>query len=242
MIRNIIILLALLILTFSAKGQELREIKRTNDKQFRTSGDDLLITMTDDERGLVLGDYSIANDSGRLSLLYHVNADLKDATKVSTFEFNYAKKFDLAWLEFFVARSTINFSQMAKYNATVLRGASLDDILAEDEGILSLGAGLSYRTRYIQDLLGFDTWFESVGASLAYYQMDENFTEEKFSGLGIKADFGIHKRTSKNFHIGGKMSYNLAPVKRSADGDEPSSDRALLLRWLSFAVDLSYYF
>jgi hypothetical protein len=216
--------------------------KSAHFEEFNQS-EPLKLRQRDERTGVMLKDYSVDRDRSRISLLYHINADLMSAADISTFEGIYAKKFEFAWAEFFVNKSTLKIREITSYNSSAFKSTSEELINDEGSDFINFGAGLSYRTSAIQHLINSDSWFESVGASLGYAQLSNTPSDTKFSGPSLKADFGVHNRSSKFFHLGMKFSYNLASVKRSRENEtEDGSARALTLSWVSMALDLSYYF
>ncbi|MCO4793309.1 MAG: hypothetical protein KC493_06350 [Bacteriovoracaceae bacterium] len=214
-------------------GERFEETSEDNDE--------LLTRERDAATGLLREAYNIKNDQSKYSFLYHFNSDVKDIASISTFEFIYGTKRDFGWLDFSIAKISGEFQELTENNPSL--GSTSQEFLEESAGLLVLGVGLGFRTKYIRHLVAIDTLYETIAASLTYNQFDENFRSEKFAGPGIKADFGIHKRTSEAFHFGWKMSYNLAHVKKAKEFDtEGSAGRSLLLTWLSFGLDLTFYY
>ncbi|OUR96534.1 hypothetical protein A9Q84_09295 [Halobacteriovorax marinus] len=254
--KNIILLLALLLITFSsANAQEVSTVPPTDkdlegDLKFLKSGksteeksfdEDLRIKKYDLEKGLSLDSFSTADDGSRISILYHINSNPMKLAGISGFEFEYAKKFDHAWWEFYFAQTTATFSNIADDNGQFLTSTSTE-VDEQNLTTSTLGTGLSYRTSLIQTLFASDNLFETVAAYVNYNKTSTDLGDS-YSGFGMKADFGLHYRTSESFHWGGKFSYNLAQVKRAEiTENETSSAKSLLLQWTTFAIDLSYYF
>lgn len=207
--------------------------------------EDLRIQQLDSEMGIRLGTFSTSEDRSKIGLAYTLNSDLKDLTELSGFEASYSYRLQKTWLDFFVARTTAQFDQITENNPALgaLTPAANSDEVEPSTSLLNFGAGLMYRTTYIQNLIGGEGFFETIAAHVTYNQFDDSFREESFSGLGFKADFGIHRRFSKNFHFGGRMTYQMATVKIPAAFEgETSSSRSLLLRWLGLGVDIGFYF
>jgi hypothetical protein len=201
----------------------------------------VLSATRDPVTGISTGTYDLKDDTGRYSVIYHFNSDLLEFTTISSFEFIYGIKKGFGWLDFSVSKSSARFDQVTNNNSAL--GASSLDLEESSLGILTLGLGLSYRTNYIRHIFRSNTLYETVGASITYNQVDDSFRSETFSGEGLKADFGIHSRASESFHIGGKMSYNLIHTKKPLEFEgESSSSRSLLLSWVSFGIDFTFYF
>jgi len=262
--KNLFLLLALLIMAFSnakaagkkdnlteadlAELESLVATKKTTTKKSKKrqkihSGDqDLSIAVTDEELGISLGNYNTSFDKNRYSLLVHASPNFMEISDFIGFEFIYGRKMDFAWWEISATRSQASFDEITDIDTTVIN-ASKTDLEESTSTLLTVGTGLSYRSNLIQNLISWHDLYETTSAHIQYVSMTEEVTSESLSGLGFKADFGIHKRSSKSFHYGLKMSYNIANVKRAALTDtETSSARSLTLNWISLALDLTYYF
>jgi len=255
--KNIILLLALLLITFSSANAEnavskvpptdkelegdLKFIKSGKTKAQKSFDEALQIKKYDLEKGLSLDSFSTANDGSRISLLYHVNANAMKATGISGFEVEYAMKFDHAWWEFYFAQTTSTFSNITDDNSQFPNNTTAE-VDEQNLTTSTFGTGISYRTSLVQTLISSDNVFETVAAYLNYNKTTSDLGDA-YSGLGMKADFGVHYRISESFHWGGKFSYNMAQVKRAEiTENETSSAKSLLLQWTTFAIDLSYYF
>lgn len=227
----------LLIFAFNAHADYLEDtFSEVEDEEAQ-----ILTSSRDLETGITKGKYNLGNDQGRYSFLYHFNSDLLSFTTISSFEFIYGLKKDFGWLDFTVSKSSARFDEVTENNPAL--GASSEELEENSLGILTLGIGLSYRTNYIRHIFRSNTLYETVGAFITYNQVDDSVRSESFSGEGLKADFGIHNRVSESFHIGGKMSYNLAHVKKSIEFEgESSSSRSMLLSWVSFGLDFTFYY
>lgn len=250
--KNLILLLALLVVTLSsANGQvpptdaelegEIKYLRSGKSKDQKSLDQDLEMKRYDLEKGLSLDNYSTRQDSLRLTAMYNFNVDPMDITGVTGFEFQVAKKLDHAWWEFYIAQSSSTFSNVSEDNSQ-FPGFTSEEIENQVLTTLSIGTGISYRTSLIQTLFDSDNLFESVGAMISYNSTDTEIGES-YSGPGLKADFGLHYRSSERIHWGGRFNYNMAQVKRSqVDDTESSSSRSLMLQWTTFAVDVSIYF
>lgn len=235
---NKFILLSLLLLFYSSADAQYLGEKFDDDS---SDNSELSTRQRDSETGLLREVYNVKADKGKYSFLFHVNSDLKDIADISTFEFIYGFKRDFGWIDFSIAKTSGEFQELTENNPSL--GALSQELMEERGGVLTLGLGVGFRTNYVRHLIAMDTLYETVAASLTYNQFDETFRGEKFSGPGIKADFGIHKRTSESFHFGAKMSYNLAHVKKAQEFEgQNSAARSLLLTWLSLGLDLTFYY
>ena len=200
-----------------------------------------ILTKRDFDTGLYLDDYNTYKDRDRISFLYHLNNDLTALTNLQTVEFNWAHRFDIAWVEFFVFRTQAKFEELTENNPN--EGGISSDLLQSDDSILAGGASISYRGNWVGELFQSDKVFSTTSAGIGWYRFTESLREKTYSGPGLKCDFGVHRRSSRSIHYGMKMSYHLAHTKRAAEFEgETSSARAQVLSWLSFGFDLSFYF
>ena len=193
------------------------------------------------ETGLYMDDYNTYKDQNRISFLYHINNDLTALTNLQTVEFNWAHRFDLAWVEFFFLRTQGKFEELTENNPS--EGAASADLQQSDDSVLAGGASISYRGSWLSEFFQSDKIFSTTAAGIGWYRFTETLREKTYSGPGLKCDFGVHRRSSRSLHYGMKMSYNLSHVKRAAEFEgEGSSARSQVLSWLSFGFDLSFYF
>jgi len=200
-----------------------------------------VLSKRDFETGLFLDDYNTYKDQNRVSFLYHLNNDLTALTNLQTLEFNWAHRFDLAWLEFFFLRTQAKFEELTENNPK--EGGTSSDLLQSDDIVIAAGASLSYRGNWIGELLQSDKVFSTTSAGIGWYRFTESLRGSTYSGPGLKTDFGIHRRSSRSLHYGMKMSYHLSHTKRAAEFEgESSSARAQVLSWLSLGFDLTFYF
>ncbi len=200
-----------------------------------------VIKKRDSETGLFMKDYNTDSDQNRLSFLYHVNSDLTALTDVQTFEAIYAHRFNELWFELFGFRTTGNFKDLTANNPA--EGAATEDILTSEDTVTAFGGSISYRDSWIGHLLDTEKIFTTTAAGIGWYSFNQTFRDKTYSGPGLKADFGIHRRSTRTMHYGVKMSYHLASIKRASEFDqETSSARAHTLTWLTFGFDLSFYF
>ena len=247
--KNLFILIALLVFTFSAlkaedqlTAKDLEALESIDyDMSVKSVEANLKIRERDDDTGLLSKEYGIFNDSSRISALYHINTSPTNATALTSIEFNYAKKLKYSWLELSYVQTATTFAEVAQNNemATALTS---DQLLEGSSTITSFAVGFGYRTSLIQNIIQSDRYFESISAMATYNSFSDELMENSFRGFGLKTDFGIHKRISSSIHLGVKFSYNLATVQREATEGEVSSDTSLNLNWVSFALDGSIYF
>lgn len=181
--------------------------------------------------GVLDTQYSTLKDSSRWTLAVHMNGDPMSPMDYMNFELIYSKKMEYCWLDFFASSSSGTASTYTSMGSDT------------KESLISGGIGVSYRFRFLQNVIKSNRVFETTGASLAYYGFTENVTGQNYSGGGIKVDYGIHYRSSSKFHFGVRFTYNLGTVFRAElTPGESSSSRSLTLSWTSLAAEIGYYF
>ena len=208
--------------------------------------EDMLLKEKNESSGIYDISYKTSDDTQRLSAIYRTNTDTGKLSSLSAYEFSYAKKLDVFWLEFFYARTTGRFDALGNNNPniTVMTEESESSITT----ISTLGSGFSYRSRVIQELLGemidAERVFETTSTAMTYNSLSNSYYEKAFRGYGMRADYGIHYRVSPALHWGPHFSYNLAVVKKDPTDDlkTNSADRSLLLSWTTWGIDFSIYF
>lgn len=202
----------------------------------------LSLKMVDENLGIQLGNYHTLDDSTRMSFLFHINADLKDMFEVTSFEFIYAKKMKNYWWESSFSMASGNFDEITENNEVAL-GATDEDLLAGTGKTMTFATGIAHRSTLIQEFIDAGDYFETVSAMASYNIFSESVVGDGFSGFGMKADLGVHKRITPSYHFGLRMSYFLASVQRSAkDKTERTASRSLMLHWITIGADLSFYF
>jgi hypothetical protein len=209
---------------------------------------DLVLKTTNSDTDWIISEHSVYDDSSMLSFLVHGNLKLNNIASLKTFELDYGKKISrYSWLLFTVSKLAGNFGSVSENKSSGDTTNSLSEINFQrpDESevnLLSLGVGLSYRYKFFPKIFNFNKVFETVGAMITYNQLDDQYRGMKYSGPGLRVDYGVHKRISRVFQLGLQASYNIALVKRSAEFDtEKTSDRSLLLSWGTIAFNLSFY-
>lgn len=201
----------------------------------------LSIPQIDEEVGIQLDAYSTDQDQSRASLGYQFSSNLRDLTGLSSLDFTYSRKFKKIWLEGHLSLTSAKTKRLTDYNPLV--GTPSSELLEENSSLTQFGFGAMYRTTYIQNMISSSRFFETISAMATYNQFEDVVSEQSYSGFGVRADLGIHRRLSPAWHIGGKLSYNLSTVKREAEFEEEKpNQRSLLLRWVSVGVELSLYF
>ena len=220
---------------------EVDETKIKAEEQKLYLEESIISSERDPNTGLDLKSYDTNADYKKIGFGYQTNADLREATGISTFEFHYAIKMDWYWLEFYFGRTTATNREIFTFNPNV--GSPSEALNEETSSINEFGIGLSTKTKYIQHLFGSPQLFEFVSATLNYVTLSEPFLGTDYSGLGIKADYAITWRLTSSYHIGLKGSYHLASVKRERINDnERSFQRSQVIDWFAFGIDMTFYY
>lgn len=201
----------------------------------------MLDTERDEATGVALKSFDTNLDQTKIGFGYQTNADFRDATGISTFEFHYAKRMDWYWLEFHFARTSATNKEILKFNTNV--AAESDLLYAETSSINEFGIGFSTRTKYMQMVYNSRSVFEVITATLNYVSLSEPFYDESYSGVGIKADYAFTWRMDRSYHVGLKGSYHLASVKRERINDnERSFQRSQVIDWFALGIDMTFYY
>jgi len=191
----------------------------------------------DSKTGLINDDFTISQDKSRISLIYNFNKDPASFTGLQGFEGHFAKKFSGHWFEFF------GLIMKADYSEVFTPRGSTEQQNKSTDSFKAFGASYALQDDWCQDFLGSKSIFTITSVGVGYYLYNNELTQESYSGFGLKADFGLHNRSSEAFHYGFKMSYHLVPLKRSSEEANTSSlGDSLTATWLNLGLDLSLYF
>lgn len=213
--------------------EDLEEIDSLNDG--------VVLKRRNVETGVFLKDYNTDEDVNKLSFLYHINSDPTAPTDIQSLEAIYAYRLKNIWVELFGFQTTGKFKDLTANSG--YEGGTSEDLINSDDTVTAFGVSLAYRDNWISNLLGTEKVFTTTSAGIGWYSYNQTLRELTYSGPGLKADFGIHRRSSKTFHYGVKMSYHLASTKRASEEEgESSASRAHTLSWLTFGLDISFYF
>lgn len=232
-------LFALLLIILTAPALAIEETMRVGESE------NFILKEKNSESGVYDQSYNTVDDSSRFSAIIRTNFNVQKMDGLRSFEAIYAKKMELFWAEFIVQKTTARYECLTKNNDNV--SPSNSDLEQSSSDLLTLGLGLSLRSAVVQDVLGdifnTDRFFETTAAALTYNRFNDTYRAATFSGPGFRADYGIHYRAYPSFHMGPRFSYNLALVKKPAEGEgQTSTNRSLTLSWVSLGLDFSFYF
>lgn len=189
-------------------------------------------------------------DKNRISLAGHVSFDYEHLTETQGLDFTYmrrASNYSQFWYGFQIFRNQTRFDAVTQNpTATSASNANSDAKRARPndakEAILAGGLGVGYRFKLLLDFFETENVFESVDVFANYVQMEDNFLSETYTGYGMTANYGIHKRSGTSFFYGMKFAYNLASVTRPKIGDEKRHERSLTLGWGTLALEIGSFF
>lgn len=196
----------------------------------------------DDLTGLMKGIDTSSNDTARWNFSLRLNGDVLNSTDILGGEIQFSKKLELGgWLESFVSKDKVVFSEVGEYHAGM--GTYSDDLLVSSDDLLSLGLGLGMRSSLIQYFIDSKIFFDTTSVFITYNSFDENYYATTYKGVGFRADYGIHRRSSSSTHYGLKVSYNLMSLRRGESTGVYTKDQdTLLLSWFGLIFDIGLYF
>ncbi len=204
-------------------------MEHPDNKKVYTYDDNVSLLEQNLQSGIYNNTYNTKDDKRRYSLVFHANSNPTELINLFGFEFIVGSKGKYNWLDFYAQGFNSNFEALAS-------GIQADnlDMLSSQCNLFSGGVGITHRSHIFLSYLNSNVLFETVSAFVGYYFLTESYNGEGFSGPGLKADYGIHKRTSSQSHYGLKFSYNLADVQ----GEETN----YILSFTTLSFDLSFYF
>lgn len=197
--------------------------------------------LMEDQGGYMEAHYT-GLDLNRFSLGYHLSSNYQDFSELTSLEIMFSRQlrnFTELWISFMAKRTTGLYDAMAD---EVLSGNG--DVRREGskQSFTTLGLGGGYRFRALAAALPSDRFFETVDAYLTYNYHLDGATSEQYQGFGLMADYGLHYRATESFFYGAKLSYNIATVARAPEDNEKLIDRSLAFGWLSFGLEMGYYY
>ena len=194
--------------------------------------DDIMLTEKNAKTGLYTNQHNTSNDYLRFTFQYQFNpnVELNQFNKIAaiqSLEFQIAQNVFPFWRAFFFGLSNFDLTQTT-------------DLKFSDEkyeAMISFGGGVSYRFRLFQNYFEDERYFETVHVFATYNMLNLTQTNEYYTGVGFRAEFGAHKRVNIRNHLGIKFAYHLAPL-----AENTQRKKQMTLSWVSFGVDWSYYF
>jgi hypothetical protein len=188
------------------------------------------------------------SDINRFSLAAHLSANYEQLTDILGFEVNYMRR-STRYNQFFYGAQ---FFQHKTYFDTISQNASGAGGVNTESSfkrpgnvkntVLGFGLGMGYRFKLLLDFYPTEDVFETIDVFLNSIQLTENYIGKTYRGPGLSTNYGLHKRSGNNFIYGAKISYNVASVTRSAITNERKSSRSLSLGWLSFGLEIGFYY
>jgi hypothetical protein len=187
-------------------------------------------------------------DRNRFSIAGHLSGDYEHFNRLLGGEVTYMRRStrynQMWWGAQFFQHSTYftSITQNATASGSPNSEGSFQRGNYEKNKILGVGIGASYRFKLLLDFYPTEDVFENIDVFLNSIQLDESFIEKRYQGYGLTTNYGIHKRSGQNYFYGGKLSYNISSVTRSAIGNENARDRSLSLGWFSFAFEMGFFY
>lgn len=217
------------------------------DKKDVTLQDESIIYDMNKETGIKDKSHYTGRDDYKFSGNYLGHWELNKFTEISSFDVHFSKRFDDFWVETFLSRTAATFKAISENKTSNVGAISTSEARFQrpaeaKELLLSGGVGVGYRFKMIYQFIETSDVFETITAYLVRHMLDESYRSENYNGYGVRADYGIHKRTSTSFFYGGRLSYNFGMVKRRLADQESDSEGSLALSWLAFGFEAGYYF
>ena len=185
-----------------------------------------------------------------MSLAGHISGDYEHFNNLLGVDVSYMRRterYNQIWYGFQIFQNQTIFNAITQ-NQDPRPGDNVNDESNTQRpnntkaSVLAGGLGAGYRFKLLMEFIQTENVFESIDVFANYVTMDDKFSSHKYAGYGLTTNYGIHKRSSTNFFYGGKFSYNLASVTRSAIGDESKSDRSFALGWLTLGLEMGLFF
>lgn len=182
---------------------------------------------------LLFTNHSIAEKNTSYSLSYLFNGKITRIKDISTLEFLYAYKSEYYRPSIMISHSTLKLTSIISSPLAVEN--------TEVASLVRLGFGATHPTQFTHYFIKSKNFVEITSAYFTFHFMKRSFSQMKFMGLGLKIDLGLCKKITKNFSIGGKVSYNIVSLKRALLEEESVDTlRSMLGHWLSLGLNLTY--
>jgi hypothetical protein len=199
-----------------------------------------IIIERNSQNGLVQPPYNTISDTSKLAFSYHINGDLMNAASLKSMEALYSRKLTDFWWDFFYSQTTGNFREFGKYNINIRTPDEEQSLTGET--LMTLGTGVSYRSRYLRHLFKSTNLFENLASSITYNTFNEKYYSEVFKGPGLRAQYGVHFRGDSSFFYGANASYHLMTLRKPIiDEGDTAAKRSLNLSYVTFAVEIGWF-
>lgn len=178
--------------------------------------------------------------TNRFSVQADINPNLRQLTSISNFNFDYAAKHSVYWLDFNFQISSGTFDKMTINNqsATLLTNAGLFNERATHT---SLGVGAMLISHYARSLFSMNDLYETTSAYLTYNMFKTPSVANTFTEPGMMAKYSLCKKYSDFFSVGANLNYVLSSVKRAElVMTETSSSKSLTLSYVTMGIDFIF--
>ncbi len=201
----------------------------------------------DKKDGTYSDTYNLNDDKNRFILQYHLNPSVTRILDTKSFEFQYAKRVAPLWISAFVAQAEVKFKDLGSNEIKTTTNPNDESKWPRNnnsiETLLNFGLGFDYQSNLIQELYQSSQLFDSISVFLTYNQLDDSDRKMDYSGFGLRCDYLLQKRISRQFAYGIGASYNYALLEREQlTQGEPKEDRSLSVSWVTLTAHLGYYF
>ena len=207
-------------------------------KKAKYDFDESLVYITNTELGIKDQRRFTGLDRNKLSASLHLNGQYEYLQKLLGFEVTYLRRMDnwsKLWVGGTIRRTATQWDQISTKSDEGGGEAAFQRPNDAEQTLNTVGLGFGYRFKMFLDFFKTEDVFESVQAFATYNTLAEGFTGENYTGYGLTADYGLHKRTRQSFFYGAKFTYNLAWV-------ELDKDRDFSLGWYTFALETGFIF
>ena len=200
--------------------------------------DESLVAPYNSDYGVLDNRRYTGKDRNKLSASLHLNGQYERLQKLLALEATWLRRSETwhkLWWGATYRRAQTRWNEITNNNQSGGEAAFSRPGDA-DQTINTLGLGLGYRFKLFLDFWDVKDTFESVQVFGTYNSLAEGHTGDNYTGYGMTADYGLHKRTRQSFFYGGKFTYNIAWV------EGPENDRTLSLGWYTFALEAGFLF
>ena len=197
----------------------------------------------------ILGTYK-GPYNGRIGAAYFSSPNPQKILRgLSSFELLVGFKFKEVWLDTFFSSSSGEFATVAS-NSNNLGSEQSEGHFRRDKKekfkLIQTGMGLTLESALIRRFLKSDKFYEYSTAFVTYsIFQDEMRTQEKYAGVGLRADYSLNYQLTSVTNMAFRLSYRFSPVARPPSqklSKEPRGERSLMLSWPSVGVETTYFF